>query len=160
MVNRFKDKYKKREKEKIRDCWLRHYADTSLHNLKTYQNYMAVYKKTWSEAIMSATFDFCVTKLGIRNIYFHTYESGKMLKDCCPPRSLYAKLPKKFGFVKTKPAPKFIQADKKIKKKIRKHDFWWWKLVLQDDVWGNKNHHDGRHHGDFFISFLMINDEL
>lgn len=130
LVNRFKDSYKKREKEKIRDCWLRHYADTSLHNLKTYQNYIAVYKKTWAEAIMSATFDFCVTELGIRNIYFHTYESGKTLKDCNPPKSLYAKLPKKFGFVKTKEAPKFIQADKKIRKKIRKHGFWWWQLLL------------------------------
>ena len=130
MVNQFKDSYQKKERERIKDCWLSTYANTSLYNLKAYQAYLAIYKKTWAEAMMSATFDFCVNELGIRTIYFHTYESGKTLKDCDPPKSLYAKLPKKFGFVKTKEAPKFIQSDKKIKKKIRKNDFWWWKLAM------------------------------
>jgi len=130
LVKRFGKSHAKKEREKIRDCWLMHYADTSLHNLKAYQNYLASYKKIWAAAIMSATLDFCIKELGIRDIYFHTYKSGGELKDCSPPRSLYTKLPKQFGFKKTKIAPQFIQLEKTIKKKIRRKEFLWWRLMV------------------------------
>lgn len=130
LVKRFGRTHAKKEKEKIQDCWLMHYANTSLHNLKAYQNYLQPHKKIWKEAILSATLDFCVKELGIHDIYFHTYQSGCALKDCSPPRSLYTKLPKKFGFKKTNIAPQFIQDAKAIKKKIRRKEFWWWRLLI------------------------------
>ena len=130
LVKRFEDSHQKKEKEKIRDCWLMHYADTSLFNLKLYQKHLVEYKKIWAEAIMSAAFDFCVNELGTRDIYFHTYEAGCKLKDCTPPKSLYSKFPKKLGFKKTNIAPKFIREDKTTRKKIKRNDFWWWRMVI------------------------------
>lgn len=130
LVKRITQSHAKKEREKIRDCWLMHYADTSLYNLKQYQAYLAPYKKIWQEIMMSATLDFCVKELGIRDIYFHTYKSGCELKDCAPPKSIYTKLPKQFGFKQTKVAPQFIQLEKTLKKKIRQKEYWWWRLVI------------------------------
>ena len=130
LVKRMEQTHAKKEREKIRDCWLMHYADTSLFNLRAYQQYLLPYKRIWSEAMLSATLDFCIKELGISVIYFHTYDSGCQLKDCSPPRSLYTKLPKQFGFKKTKEAPAFIRFEKVVKKKIRRKDFWWWRIIV------------------------------
>lgn len=124
------DRKFKDERENISASWVAHYATTSIFKLRQYKSFLSIYKKIWAEAIMSAAIDFCTKELGLRDIYMHTYESGCVLKDCSPPKSLYTKVPKKFGFKLTKTAPTFIRRHKKIKKRIRKAGYSWWRLLL------------------------------
>lgn len=118
------------EHQPISEGWIHRQAITSIHNLKQYKAYLAPYRKIWAEAMLSATIDFCVQELGIRDLYMHTYASGCQLKNCRPPKSLYTKLPKRFAFKLTGHAPKFISSAKKIQKKIRKGTFNWWRLAF------------------------------
>jgi len=67
----------------------------------------------WEEAIMSATIWFLAEVVGVKNIYFHTYEGGNILKNIQshikPPLSIYSKLPKKFCFQQTSKYPGFLE---------------------------------------------------
>ncbi|MBB3698186.1 hypothetical protein KMW28_17490 [Flammeovirga yaeyamensis] len=68
---------------------------------------------------------FLLEEIGVTKIYYHTFESGnyfKKLENCPPPKSLYTKLPKKFGFKKTKQLPQFWKKEHFMKKRIRKFD--------------------------------------
>ena len=67
----------------------------------------------WSEAMLSAAIWFLRKELGISKIYYHTFEWGNRLKGMTsdwaqPPRSIYTKLPKSFGFELTDEVPKFL----------------------------------------------------
>lgn len=81
------------------------------------------FKSMWHEAMLAATLEFSFEELGAAEVYYHTFETGRILKniDCHkPPKSLYTALPKKFCFQETPQAPEFLQRDKKIKRKLRK----------------------------------------
>ena len=72
------------------------------------------YQPIWAEAMLWATLDFLRNELGLRRIYYHTMESGRLLKrigGSLPPLSLYSDLPRKFCFDKTAEAPAFIQTE-------------------------------------------------
>lgn len=129
MVKRLTDLEKKNE-NRFKNHWFFYSYNTTLDQLKKYQTYLAPYKKIWAEAILAASIEFSVKEMGIRDIYFHTYESGCKLKDCTPPKSIYTKLPKRLGFQKTNLAPQFIRDCTYLKKTLRKNDFWWWKLAV------------------------------
>lgn len=91
------------------------------------------YFEFWDEAIFTAAIQFIKEELGISNIYYHTYKTGKRLKniDGMPPKSLYTTLPKKFCFEETDIEPEFLNKDKKfkrIKKAVR--NLSWYKLDL------------------------------
>ncbi|MET0355234.1 MAG: hypothetical protein ABW044_00585 [Cellvibrio sp.] len=79
-------------------------------------------RKIWSEAMMAATLWFVQQELGFSKIYYHTFETGKIMKKingCAPPRSLYTDLPEKFCFETTKQAPQFIVNDSKAKRRLK-----------------------------------------
>ena len=88
------------------------------------------YCKIWDEALLYSGIWFAKEELGIDQIYYHTYDSGCLLKKCQPPRSIYTKLPKRFGFKQTDVAPEFIRNCQYLKKVLRKKDLYWWKLML------------------------------
>ena len=83
---------------------------------------IASQKKIWSEAMMAATLWFVHQELGFSNVYYHTFETGKVMKKingCAPPRSLYTDLPEKFCFQTTKQAPQFIANDPKARRRLK-----------------------------------------
>lgn len=63
---------------------------------------LAPYAELWDQAMLSATLFFLVEELGIRDIWYHQWETGNLLKNIGqrwqPPRSLYRRLPKRFCF--------------------------------------------------------------
>lgn len=70
--------------------------------------------------MLAAAVDFIVDELGLRRIYFHSYETGKALKRCNPPRSLYTDIPRKFCFQNITEAPFFLAEDRFFRKKYYK----------------------------------------
>jgi len=88
----------------------------------------------WDEALLAAVIQFCVEELGIRRIYYHTYDTGRQLKRIGwgqPPRSLYTDLPKKFCFSLTDQAPDFLKKSKVAKRKLKKvRSPFWYELVM------------------------------
>ena len=79
------------------------YVDSVLHR----------HQETWDEAMLSATIWFLRKELGVRTIFYHTYESGARLKGISvrlPPRSVYSRLPKRFCFKPTDERPAFLPA--------------------------------------------------
>jgi len=106
--------------------------------LKSVTRYMdevlAPYYKIWDEAILTAALQFCMNELGLRNIYYHTFETGNKLKKLNyskPPRSLYTDLPKKFCFQQTDTMPEFLAKSRVVKRKMKKlKDPHWFSLVM------------------------------
>ena len=94
------------------------YGDYSRDEIKAYaNNVLAPYAKVWEEAMLAATIDFIRHELGINCIYYHSFEIGALLKNIKyrkPPRSLYTKLPKQFGFQKTSQGPEFLMREKRV----------------------------------------------
>ncbi|KPJ89168.1 MAG: hypothetical protein AMJ53_16015 [Gammaproteobacteria bacterium SG8_11] len=85
-----------------------------------YESVLQPYNDLWAEAMLAATVNFIVDELGLRRIYYHTHETGKAVKRCNPPRSLYAELPRKFCFKKTSEVPVFLMEDRFFLKKYKK----------------------------------------
>ena len=106
------------------------YGDYSCDEIKAYANdVLAPYAKVWEEAMLSAAIDFIRHELGINTIYYHSFEIGALLKNIKtikPPRSLYTKLPKQFGFQKTTQGPEFLMRERRIKKLQKKVDEPYW----------------------------------
>ncbi|GHD60584.1 hypothetical protein [Jeongeupia chitinilytica] len=72
----------------------------------------ARYRKIWAEAMLAATIWFVREELGLRRLFFHSPESGVLLKrlPSCrqPPRSIYTDLPRQFCFRETGNMPRFF----------------------------------------------------
>lgn len=97
-------------------------------SLKTAQQYCRFvrerYSPIWDEAMLWATISFLREEIGIRHIFYHSAESGKILKRIKygqPPRSLYTDLPRRFCFVPTREVPEFLQKDKLLQKTLKSH---------------------------------------
>ena len=90
--------------------------------------------KAWGEAMLAAAIDFIRTELGIRRVYFHTFEGGVLTKgmaNCPPPRSVYTELPRKFCLQTTSGPPEFLQRDRRLKRLFRaRRDIAFHQLVL------------------------------
>lgn len=86
------------------------------------------------EAMLLSVLDFSLNELGISNIYMHHFDTGNKLKDltyCKPPKSLYTKLPRSFGFKLTQEPPKIIAEYPYLKKMIRRSkNLRWYNLQL------------------------------
>ena len=83
---------------------------------------IAAQTKIWSEAMMAATLWFAQQELGFSKVYYHTFETGRVMKKIsgrAPPRSLYTDLPEKFCFETTQQAPQFIVNDSKAKRRLK-----------------------------------------
>jgi hypothetical protein len=77
--------------------------------------------RRWAETMMTATLWFLLKEIGIRQIFYHTFETGSAMKHITgpqPPRSLYTDLPRRFCFETTHNGPLFIRdsADKKLRR--------------------------------------------
>ena len=91
--------------------------DGSYEDVKTYvHECLQPYKKLWSEVSLAAAISFIKDDLGVNNIYYHTFETGAKMKrmdsDRLPPKSLYTKLPRQFGFIETPVPPKLVTTNK------------------------------------------------
>lgn len=124
-------KIEKKDKKEVKDHWVFAYTDTSFEYIKAYyENILKPYYKIWDEALLSAALWFAWEELGINDIYYHTYEGGCKLKQCSPPRSIYTKLPRRFGFELTNEAPVFIQNCAYLKKQLKQVKPKWWRLKI------------------------------
>lgn len=73
---------------------------------------LRISRAVWAEAMVCATLQLIVRELGIRRIWYHTPESGRVYKNITsrePPRSVYTDLPRKFCFEKTEERPSFLR---------------------------------------------------
>lgn len=80
-------------------------------------------KNLWAEAMLAASLWFAQKELGLHRIFYHTYETGCLVKNIHqrrPPRSLYTELPEQFCFTRTRQAPEFILANHQARRRIRK----------------------------------------
>jgi hypothetical protein len=76
------------------------------------------YADSWAECMLSAAIAFAYERLGLRRVYFHTFEGGNLMKRMRsePPRSLYTELPERFCFRKTTAAPRAFRKDPRVRK--------------------------------------------
>ena len=86
------------------------------------------------EAMLSAVLYFVKSELGLTQVYYHSSESGYLVKGINgskPPRSLYSKLPRAFCFEETSQAPGILHDDVRYKRLRRKRsDIRWFELGL------------------------------
>lgn len=85
--------------------------------------FFAPYIEVWEEAMLMATVRFIRHELGLRHIYYHSFETGnvmKRLRGAQPPRRLYSQLPRQFCFEKVAQAPAFLMADSVARRGIKK----------------------------------------
>ena len=109
--------------EEIQSDWIRdvaHLAKSSC--FQDWESYwtkkLKVKAKSWSETMLTAAIWFLQKELGLKSIFYHSFESGNRLKQIdarYPPRSIYSELPKRFCFQKTHNGPRFIYKDAKKK---------------------------------------------
>lgn len=108
-------------------CW---YGDYEQEDLEEYVNeVLSPYMKVWEEAMLAAAIDFIRHELGIEHIFYHSFETGALLKRIKytkPPRSLYTKLPTRFAFQKTTQDPTFLMQERRVQKIVKR---------AQEPVW-------------------------
>ncbi|WP_309381040.1 hypothetical protein [Cerasicoccus frondis] len=152
--------------EEIQTDWLREAADQRSHLAKelkrgqlklddrwwqsTVGNVISYFDRNleplldvWDEAMLSAALWFLYKELGVSRVYYHTWESGLLYKqlteDSAPPRSLYTKLPKRFGFEKVEMGPSFLDEAQKSRRfwkrrKDKRTTAAWWRLDLEPAI--------------------------
>ncbi len=109
----FEREQKERGHEKYKD--LIRYCDTIVKQLSP----------VCDEAILASVLWFLREEIGIKTIWYHTYDSGSRLKQIKyrkPPKSVYSTLPKRFCFKHTDEHPEFLMKERSYQKHIRKHD--------------------------------------
>jgi len=80
------------------------------------------YQTIWAEAMLWAAIAFLREELGLHRIYYHSADSGRLLKRIkgnLPPRSLYSDLPRKFCFEPGVEAPEFLLRDNGVRKTLK-----------------------------------------
>ena len=108
--------------EEIQSDWVRdvkYYAESQwIENKSAWQSYRAYLEpraKRWANTILTATMWFLLEEIGIKTIFYHTYETGiklKSIKYTAPPKSIYSDLPKRFCFRTTHNGPAFLRDSK------------------------------------------------
>ncbi len=119
-----------------RTCTNREANQKTLQALKDYVGeILAPYFQYWDEAALMAAIKFAVDELGIEKIYYHTFDTGNVLKGMWsshPPRSLYTDLPRKFCFELTDESPRMFVNSTAAKRKLRKaRDPRWYRLNME-----------------------------
>ena len=103
---------------------MRCYAfETTAASARRYLKFVEPLLKEWSQAMLAATVDFINRELGLKQIWYHSWEVGNYLKrikgDYLPPRSLYTALPKQFCFEQTDQLPGLLR-DRRTIKRLRR----------------------------------------
>lgn len=88
---------------------------------------LAPHMGIWDEAVLFAAIWFLREEIGIRRIFYHTFDSGNWLKRIGsfrqPPRSLYTTLPRRFCFRECDETPKLLHQPRSRRVRARqKHD--------------------------------------
>ncbi len=127
--------------EEVQSDWLRFLKEEvadlpprtrDLRLAQSYEaNLKAAYGKIWPRAALLAALTVLRDEFACREVWMHQPETGAALKHIrwsLPPRSLYAALPKSFGFHPTRDAPWFLERPcRKLLRGLRKADrplFW------------------------------------
>jgi hypothetical protein len=109
-----------------KDEWHDEFSDFEEADFDTYLGkVLAPYAKVWDEAVLTAAIQLIRRELGISTVFYNTFETGNHLKGIqydFPPRSLYTKLPRRFGFQETQEMPVFLQNERHIKKMVKQLD--------------------------------------
>lgn len=100
-----------------------------------YEQHLKKYKDVWEEASLNFAISFAVKELGCKHVFYNTFETGNFMKGMDeyyskPPRSLYTKLPRRFGFVQTEEPPIMLSKEKRLRKKLRTKGLKWYKLTF------------------------------
>lgn len=88
------------------------------------QHTLATCKPIWDEAMLWAAISFIGDELGLAHIYYHSEQSGQLLKRIngnLPPRSLYTDLPRRFCFTPTREFPEFLLREARVRKELKQH---------------------------------------
>ena len=126
----------KKEKDRLKNYWIFDYGGGTYDSFQKYFQSIKHLLKIWDEAMLSAVIWFVKEELGMDKLYYHTYESGRIFKRfkqgySLPPKSLYTKLPSRFGFDQTGEAPQFLQKVHYLKKMFTKNnDLRWFVIQL------------------------------
>jgi len=106
--------------EEIQSDWVRDvkrnasytYEEESKGWTEYMDTFLKPYARKWPETMLTAAIWFLLKEIGIRTIFYHTFETGVRFKKIVyslPPKSLYTDLPKKFCFRITHNGPLFIR---------------------------------------------------
>ncbi|MEB4593540.1 hypothetical protein VSS37_21360 [Candidatus Thiothrix sp. Deng01] len=137
--------------EELQSDWVKNAADREqdwnygAENMRQYREVLRPYAKVWDEAILTAVLCLIRRDLGIREVFYHSYDTGNRLKGIeryyhygKPPRYLYTELPKKFCFAKTSEAPDFLKQVRYVHYLQRHGKAQWFKLPTQETSNGKK----------------------
>jgi len=124
--------------EEIQSDWVRDAvgrADAEQSGWTAYTRHLQPHARDWDETMLAATVWFLLEEIGIRTIFYHTFETGSALKHIQwshPPRSLYTDLPRRFCFEITHNGPLFLrdEPDRRLRKLFREPDTRWYCLDL------------------------------
>ncbi|MCU7944374.1 MAG: hypothetical protein KZQ87_17030 [Candidatus Thiodiazotropha sp. (ex Cardiolucina cf. quadrata)] len=96
---------------------------TTAASASRYLKFVEPLLKEWSQAMLAATVDFSNRELGLKQIWYHSWEVGNYLKrikgDYLPPRSLYTRLPRQFCFEQADRLPGML-SDRRTIKRLRR----------------------------------------
>jgi len=103
--------------------WSRNYCSTAAQ-VRNYLAFCEPLIRDWNQAMLAAVVNFIDRELGVSRIWYHTWETGALLKGIdrhwAPPTSLYRQLPKKFCFEETGDMPGFLSG-RSMRKKLNRH---------------------------------------
>jgi hypothetical protein len=95
------------------------HIDIKATRMLRYHKFVDPILKEWSQTVLSATIDFIYHELGLKQIWYHTWEVGNCLKvvdahhHC--PKSLYTRLPRQFCFERVEHLPDILNNRHTIK---------------------------------------------
>jgi len=96
----------------------------SAEDIRDYaEQVFAPYRPIWDEAMLSAAIGFIRDELGLKRIWYHSWEGGNRMKRidyAQPPRSLYTRLPRRFCFRPGEEAPGFLAERRDYRRLVRK----------------------------------------
>lgn len=97
------------------------------------------YTPIWAEAMLWAAIQFIHDELGLRHIFYHSEQGGRLLKGIrwsAPPRSLYTDLPRRFCLTPTDDIPPFLESDREVQRTLRRHpDIGFFRLDAKETGW-------------------------
>lgn len=93
---------------------------TTVAEAKAYLAFVSPLLRDWSQAMLAAAVRFCHQELGVDRLWYHTWETGRQLKNIgkysAPPKSLYSQLPRQFCFQQTDQLPGFIDTPRTLRR--------------------------------------------
>ncbi len=104
-----------KETNRRRNREMNEHQEKRMRTLNLYLEALQFEMKYWPEMTLYATLELLRNQCGIKKIWYHTPESGSLVKgmgnDSGAPRSHYKELPRRFGFQRTEEWPEFIRCE-------------------------------------------------